>query len=303
MILKDSTLSIPESIKKLRFVFAGDRAFVLDSMLARGLSVINIFYPPGSNLECYLTDKGLSGVPLPDKSTFISHMQNLPFDCFVCNGLKLILPISKLTAGTPKKFINIHPSYLPDLRGQNPIQAALLNGRDSGATCHLLDDGIDTGPIIAQVKIPHSECLDAWLLFQLTFIAERMVFDFALKRQFIPDPSITNTLRDNNIYYTFRKDDLAIDFDGGVQSIVRKIKAFNTPLKGAYFEHNGRLVTVCDVRTINNAFVSDVFCDKKQKTVLIRFDNRIMTKIDDIYLELKLRDGDIDALSVGDSLC
>jgi methionyl-tRNA formyltransferase len=130
-----------------------------------------------------------------------------------------------------------------------------------------------------------------------------MVFNFALKRQFIPDPSITNTPQDNNIYYTFRKDDLAIDFDGSVQSIVRTIKAFNTPLKGAYFEHNGRVVTVCDVRTLTNAFVSDVFCDNTQRTVLMKFDNRLVTKIDDIYLELTLREGDIDALSVGDSLC
>src|SRR5215213_8029156 len=53
--------------------------------------------------------------------------------------------------------INIHPSLLPALRGPDPVFWALRRGdRRTGVTLHLLDAGLDTGPIIAQeaVDIP-----------------------------------------------------------------------------------------------------------------------------------------------------
>ncbi len=53
--------------------------------------------------------------------------------------------------------INVHPSLLPALRGPDPVFWALRRGdRRTGVTLHLLDAGLDTGPIIAQeaVDIP-----------------------------------------------------------------------------------------------------------------------------------------------------
>ncbi|MDO8558782.1 MAG: methionyl-tRNA formyltransferase, partial [bacterium] len=49
--------------------------------------------------------------------------------------------------------LNVHPSLLPKYRGPSPIQYAILNGEtETGATIMLVDEGIDTGPILSQKK-------------------------------------------------------------------------------------------------------------------------------------------------------
>jgi methionyl-tRNA formyltransferase len=53
------------------------------------------------------------------------------------------------------RFINCHPSLLPMHRGANPYTAALLAGdAETGVTFHLMDPGIDTGPILLQGCLP-----------------------------------------------------------------------------------------------------------------------------------------------------
>ena len=50
--------------------------------------------------------------------------------------------------------LNTHTSLLPKYRGASPVQAALLNGdTETGITIMLLDEGMDTGPILLQEKI------------------------------------------------------------------------------------------------------------------------------------------------------
>ncbi|KAF9404490.1 hypothetical protein HW555_014319 [Spodoptera exigua] len=52
------------------------------------------------------------------------------------------------------KMINIHPSLLPDFPGLHGISDAFAaNVAETGVTIHYIDDGIDTGPIIAQTKV------------------------------------------------------------------------------------------------------------------------------------------------------
>ena len=51
--------------------------------------------------------------------------------------------------------LNLHPSLLPRHRGASPIQAALLEGdAETGVTLMRMDAGLDTGPIIAQLREP-----------------------------------------------------------------------------------------------------------------------------------------------------
>jgi methionyl-tRNA formyltransferase len=54
----------------------------------------------------------------------------------------------------PLGALNLHPSLLPRHRGATPIPATILAGdRDSGVTIIQMDDGIDTGPIVAVERI------------------------------------------------------------------------------------------------------------------------------------------------------
>jgi phosphoribosylglycinamide formyltransferase-1 len=53
------------------------------------------------------------------------------------------------------RLINIHPSLLPAYPGLNTHQRALSAGETlHGATVHLVDSGVDTGPVIAQAPVP-----------------------------------------------------------------------------------------------------------------------------------------------------
>lgn len=55
----------------------------------------------------------------------------------------------------PGRIINVHPALLPAFPGHNGPQDALEGGvRVSGCTVHIVDAGVDTGPIIAQAAVP-----------------------------------------------------------------------------------------------------------------------------------------------------
>ncbi len=52
-------------------------------------------------------------------------------------------------------FVNLHPSLLPRHRGPTPIETAILAGdAETGVTTMLLDEGLDTGPILLQRRTP-----------------------------------------------------------------------------------------------------------------------------------------------------
>lgn len=53
------------------------------------------------------------------------------------------------------RIVNIHPSLLPAFPGLSPHRQAIEHGvKVSGCTVHLVDDGVDTGPIIVQRAVP-----------------------------------------------------------------------------------------------------------------------------------------------------
>jgi phosphoribosylglycinamide formyltransferase 1 len=54
----------------------------------------------------------------------------------------------------PNRILNIHPSLLPAFPGRHAVEAALHHGvAISGVTVHIVDEGVDTGPIVAQVPV------------------------------------------------------------------------------------------------------------------------------------------------------
>lgn len=56
-------------------------------------------------------------------------------------------------ANFPSRVINLHPSLLPHFRGLHAIEQALCAGVDTiGCTVHIVDEGLDTGEIIAQAS-------------------------------------------------------------------------------------------------------------------------------------------------------
>ena len=61
----------------------------------------------------------------------------------------------------PNRILNIHPSLLPAFPGLHPQRQALEYGvRFSGCTVHLVDEGVDSGPILLQAAVPVLESDD-----------------------------------------------------------------------------------------------------------------------------------------------
>src|SRR3989337_2585711 len=74
-------------------------------------------------------------------------------DVIVVAAFGQILPASVLRAA-PHGCLNVHASLLPRWRGAGPIQAALLHGDvETGVTIMKMDEGVDTGPILAQRSV------------------------------------------------------------------------------------------------------------------------------------------------------
>src|SRR2546426_5390845 len=55
----------------------------------------------------------------------------------------------------PERIVNVHPSLLPSFPGTHPIEDALAAGAETtGVTVHLVDEGIDSGPVLRQEPVP-----------------------------------------------------------------------------------------------------------------------------------------------------
>jgi phosphoribosylglycinamide formyltransferase-1 len=64
-----------------------------------------------------------------------------------------ILPASFVSAVAPK-MINTHPSLLPLFPGAHGVHDAMVAGAtETGVTIHIVDEGVDTGPHLAQAKV------------------------------------------------------------------------------------------------------------------------------------------------------
>jgi phosphoribosylglycinamide formyltransferase-1 len=74
-------------------------------------------------------------------------------DLVVCAGFMRILPPRVVAALSPQ-LINTHPALLPAFPGAHAVRDALAAGvAQTGVTVHIVDEGVDTGPVIVQEAV------------------------------------------------------------------------------------------------------------------------------------------------------
>ncbi|KTR59581.1 phosphoribosylglycinamide formyltransferase, partial [Rothia kristinae] len=62
---------------------------------------------------------------------------------------------AQLVARFERRIVNTHPALLPSFPGAHGVRDALAHGvKITGVTVHLVDSGVDTGPILAQAAVP-----------------------------------------------------------------------------------------------------------------------------------------------------
>jgi phosphoribosylglycinamide formyltransferase-1 len=75
-------------------------------------------------------------------------------DLVVCAGyMQLLRPV--FLDRFPGRVVNVHPALLPAFPGAHAVEEALAAGaRETGASVHLVDEGVDTGPVLRQEPVP-----------------------------------------------------------------------------------------------------------------------------------------------------
>ena len=99
-------------------------------------------------------------------------------DLVVLSGLMRLLPAALVARYTPR-IINTHPAHLPEFPGAHGVRDALAAGvAQTGASVIVVDDGIDSGPILAQERIPvHQGDTEETLHERIKPVERRLLID------------------------------------------------------------------------------------------------------------------------------
>ena len=77
-----------------------------------------------------------------------------PGDLVILSGFMRLFPPRVVDALSPQ-MINTHPAFLPEFPGAHGVRDALKAGvTQTGASVIVVDNGVDTGPIIARERVP-----------------------------------------------------------------------------------------------------------------------------------------------------
>ncbi|MFS0868099.1 phosphoribosylglycinamide formyltransferase [Microbacterium sp. 179-B 1A2 NHS] len=84
----------------------------------------------------------------------LAHLDVWAPDLVILSGLMRLLPAAVVEAWSPR-MLNTHPAYLPEFPGAHGVRDALAAGvSETGASVIVVDNGVDTGPILAQERVP-----------------------------------------------------------------------------------------------------------------------------------------------------
>jgi phosphoribosylglycinamide formyltransferase-1 len=95
--------------------------------------------------------------------------------------MRLLSPA--FVARFPRRIVNVHPSLLPAFPGLDAQRQALEHGvKVSGCTVHLVDEGLDSGPIVVQRAVPVADDDDEASLAARILEQEHRAYPAALGR-------------------------------------------------------------------------------------------------------------------------
>ena len=169
-------------------------------------------------------------------------------DVFVVVAYGRILP-AELLAVPPMGVVNVHPSLLPMYRGPSPVVTAILDGqRQTGVTVMLLDEGMDTGPVLAQsppIVLTGKE--RAGELQGRLFEEGAAMLPAVLDG--LEDVTIVATPQDDSkatVTRLLARSDGEIDWSLPAEQIDRKIRAYD-PWPGSFTSWNDKGLKILDV--------------------------------------------------------
>ena len=143
--------------------------------------------------------------------------------------------------------LNLHPSLLPRYRGASPVVAAILAGEEfTGVSVMLLDEGVDTGPVISQAAVSISPRDNTGsLMGKLAQVAARSLIEALVhwsRGAIAPQPQNES---EASYCATVAKSDGEIDWGMSAADIWRRVRAFN-PWPGSYTRWQGKQLKIME---------------------------------------------------------
>ena len=246
----------------MRIFFLGTPAYsvpVLATLVDAGHQVVGVGTQPDRKAgrgrktrSSAIKEFGLQlGVPVLQPVTWrhseaLDNVAQLGPDLLVVAAYGKILPAQLLELAS-LGGLNIHPSLLPRYRGPSPVASAILAGeRVTGVTVMVMDEGMDTGPILDQTTEPIRDADSVTsLTCRLFEIGARHLvaaLDLWASKKISAWPQ-----EEARATYTqpLRKDDGEMDVHLSAEALQRKVRALN-PWPGDYTWWDGRRLKILE---------------------------------------------------------
>jgi methionyl-tRNA formyltransferase len=248
----------------MRVVFLGSGSFAipsLEALLAAGHDVAAVVTQPDREkgrgralapppLKPVAAARGLKilqprRVREPDS---VAALQALAPEIQVVVAYGQILP-RRVIDVAPRGTVNVHASLLPRYRGAAPVQWAIVNGEaETGVTTMLIDEGLDTGPLLLAEATPigTEETADV-LEARLALIGgDLLVRTLQGLREGAVVPRPQDAAR-ATLAPLIKKEDGLIDWTLDAQAIARRVRGFH-PWPGAHTLRQGHGLRVLRAR-------------------------------------------------------
>ena len=148
--------------------------------------------------------------------------------------------------------INLHVSLLPKYRGAAPMQRAIMNGeKETGVTVMYMDEGLDTGDVIAREIFPILDDDDFEAIHDRSAdigsaLLSKTVFD-------IEDGNVKREKQDDALATyanKVEKEDCKLDFTLSAKKLDFQIRGV-TPIPGAFAYLNGKMLKINKAKVVN----------------------------------------------------
>jgi len=242
-----------------RIVFLGTPASAVPALRTLGRQVVMVVTRPDrgagrsrklrpSPVKLAALELGI-GISQPERSADLAPIiASADADVAVVVAFGMLIPAPVLSIPA-MGFLNVHFSLLPRWRGAAPVERAILAGdRVTGVTIMQLDEGLDTGPLLAKRTLQLGSEADA-----VRVIGELGELGAELLAETLP-PYLRGELQPRaqpteGITYAKRIDvsEMKIDPSMSAEEVDRVIRAF-TARGGAYGFHDGERVKVWRAR-------------------------------------------------------
>ncbi|MBP37774.1 MAG: methionyl-tRNA formyltransferase [Chloroflexi bacterium] len=217
---------------------------------------------------------------LKDNEEDLARLVEMNADVFVVVAYGRILPPEILQIPSVG-IVNIHPSLLPLYRGPSPVVTAILDGQaETGVTVMLLDEGMDTGPILAQSEPIRLRGDEKGAELQASLFKEGGALLPGVLEG-LRDGSIVPTPQDESqatVTSLLERSDGEIAWSMTSEQIDRMVRAYD-PWPGTFTSWDGKGLKILDARLSRNP--------SSGAGVVSTYDDRIVVGTGEGSIELK----------------